>query len=125
MCRWTPYPNPSLEFMIRDSRARILVTTQDVAEQLSVEGCDVLCIDSAEIAAAPSVNLPDTSEPDLPAYIIYTSGSTGTPRGGKSPTGVSRTWSAGINASIRRIQRSGYRWPASRSTHRCGSSGHT
>jgi amino acid adenylation domain-containing protein len=75
------YPKQSLAFMLRDSGARALLTTRDLAAHVSTDVCDVLLLDSDEIASAPADNLLPVSTADDLAYIIYTSGSTGRPRG--------------------------------------------
>src|SRR5262249_37434275 len=75
------YPKQSLAFMLRDSGARALLTTRDLAAHVSTDVCDVLLLDSDEIATAPADNLLPVSTADDLAYIIYTSGSTGRPRG--------------------------------------------
>src|SRR5262249_24903645 len=75
------YPKQSLAFMLRDSGARALLTSRDLASHVPADGCDVLLLDSDKIASAPTGNLPPVSTADDLAYIVYTSGSTGRPRG--------------------------------------------
>jgi amino acid adenylation domain-containing protein len=75
------YPKPRLAFMLRDSAARALLTSPDLAARVPVDECDVLFVDSEEIARAPAENPSSAAGPNDLAYIIYTSGSTGTPRG--------------------------------------------
>jgi amino acid adenylation domain-containing protein len=75
------YPKQGLAFMLRDSGARALLTSRDLAARVPMDACDVLFIDSEEIARAPVENPLSAAGPDDLAYIIYTSGSTGRPRG--------------------------------------------
>ena len=90
------YPQARLEFMLRDSGARLLLTTGDVQAKIglnltAVEGaCATLLLDAAStvsaIAAMPTAQLTDAERtqllyPQNLAYCIYTSGSTGTPKG--------------------------------------------
>ncbi|MBT9265316.1 amino acid adenylation domain-containing protein [Pseudomonas sp. MG-9] len=78
------YPADRVAYMLEDSRARVLLTEQSIAQTLAV-GADtqVLLLDriDAELAAYPR-HAPVTSvTPDNLAYVIYTSGSTGKPKG--------------------------------------------
>ena len=75
------YPKQSLAFMLRDSGARAVLTSRDLASHVAGEPGDVLFMDAEEIASAPANNPVPVSTADDLAYIIYTSGSTGTPRG--------------------------------------------
>jgi amino acid adenylation domain-containing protein len=77
------YPPERLAFMLEDSAAPILVTHQCIANQLSIRGLRVVCLD----ADTPALAVQSESDPastvtaeDL-AYVIYTSGSTGRPKG--------------------------------------------
>ncbi|ONH53354.1 non-ribosomal peptide synthetase [Pseudomonas cedrina subsp. cedrina] len=77
------YPRDRLLYMMRDSRAKLLLTHTTVQRQLPIaEGLDCLAIDHTEAWAhhsdvAPHVEL----DGDNLAYVIYTSGSTGMPKG--------------------------------------------
>ncbi|WP_405994732.1 non-ribosomal peptide synthase/polyketide synthase [Streptomyces sp. NBC_00986] len=77
------YPAERLAYMLADSGATTVVTTERDAHRLpSVEGLDVVQVDGAGGGeGAPSAQLPDPARPDDPAYLIYTSGSTGRPKG--------------------------------------------
>jgi amino acid adenylation domain-containing protein len=57
------YPAERIEFMVKDSAARVVVTTVDVCDGYSAE------------------NLDSPIQPGNAAYVIYTSGSTGRPKG--------------------------------------------
>ncbi|MFJ2161022.1 non-ribosomal peptide synthase/polyketide synthase [Streptomyces sp. NPDC087856] len=73
------YPAERLAYMLTDSGATTVVTTERDAHRLpSVEGLDVVQVKGE---GAPSAELPDPARPDDPAYLIYTSGSTGRPKG--------------------------------------------
>ncbi|MCX5241378.1 non-ribosomal peptide synthase/polyketide synthase [Streptomyces prunicolor] len=75
------YPAERLAYMLADSGATTVVTTERDADRLpSVEGLDVLRVD-AEGDEALFGGTPDPAHPDDPAYLIYTSGSTGRPKG--------------------------------------------
>jgi len=81
------YPPERLVFMIKDSGARVLVTTRQLRQaHPQLEGlfaaADPLEIDAerAAIAAVAGIALPEEPGLDLPAYCIYTSGSTGRPK---------------------------------------------
>ncbi|MGO1000205.1 non-ribosomal peptide synthase/polyketide synthase [Lysobacter sp. CA196] len=83
------YPQDRLDYMLRDSRPRVLVTTAALQDQLPA---------SPILWRTPVVDMTDTApwaslsetDPDAqamglsdahPAYVIYTSGSTGKPKG--------------------------------------------
>lgn len=77
------YPTDRLEYMLRDSQVRVLVTQQDQLGRLPASNPHTICLDSewTTIACCPDspVEGAETSQ-DL-AYVIYTSGSTGHPKG--------------------------------------------
>ena len=74
------YPRDRIEYMMRDSSSRILLTTGALAERFLFE-TDVLCVDDDSCYSGDASDLGNTSGPDSLAYIIYTSGSTGKPKG--------------------------------------------
>jgi len=79
-------PNDPIErqtFELRDSEAKVLVTTDDLAKTLSVDGRTVVRLDAdwPSIARESDANLESAARPENPAYVIYTSGSTGRPKG--------------------------------------------
>jgi amino acid adenylation domain-containing protein/non-ribosomal peptide synthase protein (TIGR01720 family) len=78
------YPAERLRFMLGDSRARVLLTRQDLLDDLRLDAeIRVVCMDRDLAALAPETAGDRTaraSPRDL-AYVIYTSGSTGTPKG--------------------------------------------
>ncbi|MFI6688489.1 amino acid adenylation domain-containing protein [Streptomyces sp. NPDC050485] len=79
------HPAERLEFMLRDARPALLVTTTAVAADVPEGACPRMLVDdpgtAAAISAGSGENLPDAGRPDRLAYVIYTSGSTGTPKG--------------------------------------------
>ena len=76
-------PAARLAFMLRDSNARVVVSTTRLAERLSAGAWQVVTLDGdAERVAAQSESQPEhIAKPEDLAYIIYTSGSTGQPKG--------------------------------------------
>jgi amino acid adenylation domain-containing protein len=72
------YPRDRLEFMLRDSGARVLIAgpaadlDAGAAARLDLDGIDV---DGAASAVPPPVT------PESPCWVLYTSGSTGEPKG--------------------------------------------
>ncbi len=77
------YPAERLAFMLRDSRARILLTEEHLLPALPHDGVEVPCLDRdrRRIAAAPAAPPPAPEDAAQLAYVIYTSGSTGRPKG--------------------------------------------
>jgi amino acid adenylation domain-containing protein len=71
------HPPARLAFLLRDSRARMLVTRRG----LPAAGPATLLLDDPDaLAGAPDTNPEPAAGPGHPAYAIYTSGSTGTPK---------------------------------------------
>ncbi|WP_438297294.1 amino acid adenylation domain-containing protein [Streptomyces sp. HUAS TT7] len=79
------HPAERVEFMLRDARPALLVTTSAVAADVPRGTCPRLLVDdpatAAAVSAQPGGDLPDEGSPDRLAYVIYTSGSTGVPKG--------------------------------------------
>ncbi|TQF02724.1 amino acid adenylation domain-containing protein [Kitasatospora acidiphila] len=79
------YPADRVAFMLRDSRAVLTLTTEEIAEELPAGRGRLIALDSAAMVAAVA-GLP-SSVPDVVvvggqlAYVMYTSGSTGRPKG--------------------------------------------
>ncbi|TXS41851.1 amino acid adenylation domain-containing protein, partial [Streptomyces sp. or43] len=79
------YPADRLGFMLSDSRATVLVGTEELVDELPVGRLRTVVVDAPAVVAALA-ELP-TSAPEAPttpdqlAYVIYTSGSTGRPKG--------------------------------------------
>ncbi|MBI4000399.1 MAG: amino acid adenylation domain-containing protein, partial [Nitrospira defluvii] len=77
------YPADRLEYMLRDSQVRVLVTQQDQLVRLPATNPHTICLDSEwdQIARCPDSAIEGTDDLDNLAYVIYTSGSTGHPKG--------------------------------------------
>ncbi|HVF56635.1 MAG TPA: amino acid adenylation domain-containing protein, partial [Pyrinomonadaceae bacterium] len=77
------YPAERLNFMLADAQVKVLLTEQDLLEQLTPQGVQTLCLDPdwQSLASESAENLSNVSVADNLAYVIYTSGSTGTPKG--------------------------------------------
>jgi amino acid adenylation domain-containing protein/non-ribosomal peptide synthase protein (TIGR01720 family) len=76
------YPLARLDFMLRDSGARILLGQERLLSLLNVpSGVTTLALERAELEReAAALELPPP-HPEQLAYVIYTSGSTGQPKG--------------------------------------------
>jgi amino acid adenylation domain-containing protein len=77
------YPAERLSFMLRDSRATMLLTNQWQKQNLREHDCHVICFDAdlEAITRESEQNPACGASPEQLAYVIYTSGSTGTPKG--------------------------------------------
>ena len=77
------YPTDRLEYMLRDSQVRVLVTQQDQLARLPATNPHTICLDSEwdQIARCSDSVIEDADALDNLAYVIYTSGSTGHPKG--------------------------------------------
>ncbi|HEX2188960.1 MAG TPA: amino acid adenylation domain-containing protein, partial [Longimicrobiaceae bacterium] len=77
------YPAERLAYMLADSGACVLLTTERLREVLPAEGARVLCLDGEAGRTPAGGERPAARRPDPGnlAYVIYTSGSTGTPKG--------------------------------------------
>ncbi|MER5212538.1 amino acid adenylation domain-containing protein [Streptomyces sp. NPDC002838] len=82
------YPAERVEFMLRDVRPVLLLTTSAAAASLPSVGCPSVVLDELDTMAVPArqadESTPDPAvalHPDHLAYVIYTSGSTGVPKG--------------------------------------------
>jgi amino acid adenylation domain-containing protein len=76
-------PLERLVFMLRDSEARVVVSTTSLAEKLPAGSWQVVALDgdAEKVAVQPQSRPAVTVNPEDLAYIIYTSGSTGQPKG--------------------------------------------
>ncbi|WP_117190466.1 MupA/Atu3671 family FMN-dependent luciferase-like monooxygenase [Rhizobium terrae] len=75
------FPADRLAFMIKDSRAKLVLTERNLAKSSTLAGADFLCIEDI-LKRKPSCDRPASHvESNNLAYVIYTSGSTGTPKG--------------------------------------------
>ena len=77
------YPKERLAYVLKDARARVLVTQKTLRDSMPELGIAVVCLDSDwEALARHGVKTPpaNATAQNL-AYVIYTSGSTGQPKG--------------------------------------------
>ena len=76
------YPQERLEFMLRDSGARVLLTESKLRESLPETEAQIICVDTEweKIAGLDQFTPADHTTPGNLAYVIYTSGSTGQPK---------------------------------------------
>jgi amino acid adenylation domain-containing protein len=76
------YPISRLQFMMKDSEAKFLLTTKDLSESLLKLADTILIEDAmASLNQYPVTKLETKVDPDDIVYILYTSGSTGKPKG--------------------------------------------
>jgi len=77
------YPAARVGYMLRDAKAKVVLTQQHLLEKLPEQRADVLCLDSewAAVEAVRESPLPGKVTGENLAYVIYTSGSTGNPKG--------------------------------------------
>ncbi|AHD05677.1 nonribosomal peptide ligase subunit [Paenibacillus larvae subsp. larvae DSM 25430] len=74
------YPEERIQYMLKDSKAEIVLTQRDIRQHLIYEGTIVL-LDEESSYHEDCSNLEPASTSDNLAYVIYTSGSTGKPKG--------------------------------------------
>ncbi|WP_193196878.1 non-ribosomal peptide synthetase [Nostoc sp. MG11] len=77
------YPIERLSFMLEDAQVQVLLTQQQLVNQLPEHAARVFCLDTnwEKIAQNSESNPENTATPNNLAYVIYTSGSTGKPKG--------------------------------------------
>jgi amino acid adenylation domain-containing protein len=77
------YPEKRLAFILANTRAPIVLTQQQLIENLPGNASHLIRLDTVrEVIAAENENNPvSTTTTDNLAYVIYTSGSTGKPKG--------------------------------------------
>ncbi|HEY0727480.1 MAG TPA: condensation domain-containing protein, partial [Pyrinomonadaceae bacterium] len=77
------YPAERLQFMLEESRPRLLLAQESLLERLpKTDQLPVICLDSYDWSAhGPGAHELPTVSGDNLAYVIYTSGSTGRPKG--------------------------------------------
>jgi amino acid adenylation domain-containing protein len=81
------YPADRLAFMLADSQANVVVTSEELAARFQFAAEHVICMDRdrPEVAAESPERPAPLSDPEHLAYVIYTSGSTGKPKGVQIP----------------------------------------
>jgi surfactin family lipopeptide synthetase A len=77
------YPSERIAFMLEDAHVSVLVTQQQLTENLPRLATHVICLDAdwEVIAHECDDNLSGETTSENLAYVIYTSGSTGRPKG--------------------------------------------
>jgi amino acid adenylation domain-containing protein len=76
------YPKDRIEFMLEDSAAKILITSQKYHNHFIATSTEVLIEDALESFSSSTAEEPAVAVTgDNMAYILYTSGSTGKPKG--------------------------------------------
>lgn len=76
------YPENRIKFMIKDSEAKLIISTRHLIEKNHIESDSLLFLNEVhdEIESQPITFVSETQSSDI-AYMIYTSGSTGVPKG--------------------------------------------
>ncbi|MGW9571348.1 amino acid adenylation domain-containing protein [Paenibacillus terrae] len=75
------FPAHRIKYMVDNSGADLLLTTQSLKGHLEDMDVQSVCLDKPEIFCGDKSNLLSANEEHDLAYIIYTSGSTGQPKG--------------------------------------------
>ena len=73
------YPDERKEYIIKDTKARIILTQTAIVNELECFECDKVLLDV--IPKLSNSMIKNINSPEDPALIIYTSGSTGMPKG--------------------------------------------
>ncbi|MEU7076109.1 amino acid adenylation domain-containing protein, partial [Streptomyces narbonensis] len=78
-------PTDRIAYILRDSRAALVLTTEDLFDELPAGRSRLVALDGTfvemQLAAAPTGRPGRPVDPRSLAYVIYTSGSTGQPKG--------------------------------------------
>src|SRR5213080_4691454 len=77
------YPRERLEFMLKDTGVRVVLSEERYRKAVEGEGLRVLSLDTewGDVAAESGEGVESGVQPENLAYVIYTSGSTGKPKG--------------------------------------------
>ena len=76
----TKYPLDRIEFMLEDSKSKVLITQKHLMDKIKFSGT-VIDLDAGSLYEKEAVSFKNISQPQDLAYVIYTSGSTGKPKG--------------------------------------------
>ncbi|MCK4259026.1 MAG: non-ribosomal peptide synthase/polyketide synthase [Halanaerobiales bacterium] len=74
------YPQARIEYMLKDSKAKILLTQKHLKEEVLFDG-EIILLNDSGVYTGEVGNLKSINYSNNLAYIIYTSGSTGQPKG--------------------------------------------
>ncbi|QUI24145.1 non-ribosomal peptide synthase/polyketide synthase [Vallitalea pronyensis] len=74
------YPNSRIQYMIKDSGVKLLLTGRDIAKGIEA-GCHRIDVYDKNLYRGAASNVVKVNHSKSLAYIIYTSGSTGKPKG--------------------------------------------
>ena len=84
----TGYPEGRINYILKDSAAKVLIADRQVINKLEANGglnqlCQVYCIDDVlkDLHAHPTTEPAELPQDDQILYYVYTSGSTGNPKG--------------------------------------------
>lgn len=75
------YPNDRISYMIKDSNAKVLLTSSNLEVDLKVNIPKIVIDLNSDLYDSNTDFKSFYPTPSTPAYIMYTSGSTGTPKG--------------------------------------------
>ncbi len=75
------YPHDRVGFILADAQVQLILTDQQLGQQLGFSDLPFVALDQAEWQQQPTHNPAMMINPQQVAYVIYTSGSTGQPKG--------------------------------------------
>jgi amino acid adenylation domain-containing protein len=76
----TNYPKERIEYMLKDSESQILLSTEDLLDNIEFNG-QAIDLLNKELFEGQQTNLEKINTPNDLIYVIYTSGTTGNPKG--------------------------------------------
>ncbi|MBZ4423327.1 non-ribosomal peptide synthetase, partial [Myxococcus sp. RHSTA-1-4] len=81
------YPPERIAFLLQQAGVGVLLTQEDVADELPALGQRFVCLDTewAQVARQPETAPEEEVSADSLAYVMFTSGSTGQPKGVSVP----------------------------------------
>ncbi|ATH92008.1 non-ribosomal peptide synthetase [Bacillus glycinifermentans] len=74
------YPLERIQYMLEESRTKLLLAHRDLTEQISFSG-EIIDFTSLQINQQENTNLESVSRQEHLAYVMFTSGTTGRPKG--------------------------------------------